>query len=164
MQSAKDSFYMALRDRLASVNPNRAITLEGTAQPAIVVSENEPATGAVPPCDCFRLEFGAAQVPQSHRASDVALLALECSVHYATRGTSADGSDRGRTLAAMDDELLAICAPARVTIRDYTQRPPADLGTSAFWTEPQFGEMDPAGAELQRKATLTIYFHAKEIA
>ena len=40
MQAAKDSFYMALRTRLAGLNPTRTMVIDGVTVPAIVVREN----------------------------------------------------------------------------------------------------------------------------
>jgi hypothetical protein len=46
MQGAKDSFYMALRSRLAVLNPARTMVIDGVTVPAIVVRENlEPRFG-----------------------------------------------------------------------------------------------------------------------
>ena len=46
MQAAKDSFYMALRERLAALNPARTMVIDGVTVPAIVVRENmEPRFG-----------------------------------------------------------------------------------------------------------------------
>ena len=42
MQSAKDSFYVSLRDRLAQYDPQRTATIDGVTRPAIAVVENEP--------------------------------------------------------------------------------------------------------------------------
>lgn len=164
MQSAKDSFYLALRDRLAVVNPGRTVVLEGTSQPAIVVTENEAVSGDVLALDCFHLNFGAAATPQSYRTGDVPLVSLQCAVSYATRGSSEDGVGRGRSLGALDEELFAICSPLRVPICDYTKTPPAPISTNAFWTMPELGEVESSGSELQRTATLTLYFFAKESA
>ena len=41
MQNAKDSFYMALRTRLATINPERTVLLRGTMRPGILVEEAE---------------------------------------------------------------------------------------------------------------------------
>jgi hypothetical protein len=41
MQNAKDSFYIALRTRLAALNPERTILLRGTKRPGILVEEAE---------------------------------------------------------------------------------------------------------------------------
>ena len=40
-----------------------------------------------------------------------ALMAMECVISYHTFGTVESGVDRGRTLAALDTELLSICQP-----------------------------------------------------
>ncbi len=39
MQNAKDSFYMALRTRLAAINPERTILLRGAVRPGILAEE-----------------------------------------------------------------------------------------------------------------------------
>jgi len=42
MQFAKDSFFLALQQKLAGLNPARTITLNGATDPAVVVVENLP--------------------------------------------------------------------------------------------------------------------------
>ena len=37
MQAAKDSFFMALRDRLMALNPARTVNLDGVSVPGILV-------------------------------------------------------------------------------------------------------------------------------
>ena len=54
MQNAKDSFYMALRTRLAALNPDRTVLLRGTVRPGILVEEAE-APFSQPPNDVFML-------------------------------------------------------------------------------------------------------------
>ena len=74
MQSAKDSFYSALRDRLAVVNPGRSVTLQGVARPAIFVAENEPIISAAPPAECsLRLQ---ALPPTSNRRMTIDALII----------------------------------------------------------------------------------------
>ena len=65
-------------------------------------------------------------------------MSLECVISYYTLGTVQSMVDRGRVLAQLDDELLAICQPTNTEKWDYTQSPSADLGTSVFWTQPYF--------------------------
>ena len=48
MQFAKDSFFLALQQRLAGLNPQRTVTLNGTTVPAVVVAENLPPSSAAP--------------------------------------------------------------------------------------------------------------------
>jgi len=65
MQFAKDSFYMALRERLASSNPQRTVTLNGATRPAVVVAENELVIPVEPLPDAFYIEWGAAQAVET---------------------------------------------------------------------------------------------------
>ncbi len=167
-QSAKDSLYAALRTRLAALNPQRTVTLAQQDVPAILVEENEAVTFGVGTglCpvrlfDCFYLRFGAVRT-LNPSSSALAPFTLDCAISYRTRGTRDDATDRGRTLAALDGELLSVAAPPRTAHSDYTQAPPLDLGTPVFWTAPQFGAIESVGAELRRTAQVTVFFYAQE--
>ncbi len=46
MQNAKDTFYLTLRNRLATVNPARTMTLRSVTRPGILVEDAEPFTAA----------------------------------------------------------------------------------------------------------------------
>ena len=170
MQFTKDSFYMALLQRLVSLNPNQTVTLNGTTRPAIIVAENELVIPIVPLPDAFYIEWGAAQVLKQDYASR-ALMEIDCVISYHTFGTVQSGVDRGRTLGDLDMELLSICQPAWTSKRDYTQSPSADLGTQIWWTLPTFGKVAgseapptealPRGTEgvrLERSASLKVFF------
>ncbi len=176
MQFAKDSFYMALRERLAAVNPGRVIAMNGVTRPAIVVVENETVSAAEPVADAFHLYWGAARVSKAHSGGERPLMALECTIAYRTAGSGDSGADRGRSLGALDEELLAICRPGWTGKRDYTQSPAVELGTNLVWTTPELGETETvgeapsswrkaraaaSGARLQRAASMTIYFFAE---
>src|SRR6266851_938943 len=151
MQFTKDTFYITLRDRLATLNPVRTVTLNGVTRPAVVAAENEVVVPVRPLPNAFYLEWGAAQaVPQ--QTGDRAVLALECLVSYHTFGTVESGVDRGRSLAALDTELINICQPGTTPKRDYTQTSPADLGTSIVWSTPQLGKI--VGSEASRGESL----------
>jgi hypothetical protein len=170
MQAAKDSFYMALRDRLAALNPARTIVVDGETRPAIVVRENsEPHFAAALP-EAFYLDWGSVQVVEETRP----ILGMECEVWYASEGASQSGVDRGRALAEMDGELMRICAPPCTQMRDYRQSPSVDLGAGVFWTMPLLSS--PPGTEpiqkqwrsasdglLQRRAQLRVYFFLPEV-
>ena len=171
MQFAKDSFYMALRERLAALNPNRTVTLSGATRPAVIVAENELVIPIEPLTDAFYLEWGAAHEVE-RQAGSRALMQMECLISYHTLGTCESGVDRGRTLTALDMELLSICQPRRTSKRDFTRSPSADLGTSVLWTGLQLGEV--SGSEgpssltrgsqkvrLERKARLQVFFFAE---
>ena len=118
MQPTKDSFYIALRDRLVAVDPNRTVTLDGATRPAIAVIENEPPTGAPLLCDAFYLHWGNAR-PAALSAGT--LMAMDCTISYCTKGSMQNGSlDRGRDLASLDSDLLAICSPPQTAKCDYS--------------------------------------------
>jgi hypothetical protein len=170
MQFTKDTFYIALRDRLATVNPSRAITLNGAIRPAIVVAENEGVIPVRPLPDAFYLEWGAAQAiaPQQGRGS---LFSLECIISYHTFGSTESAVDRGRTLASLDGDLLAITEPPCAPKLDYTKTPAAPLGTNIVWSVPKLGKVvgseaprneslprASGGVRLERTASLSVFF------
>lgn len=146
MQFAKDSFFLALQERLAALNPARTVTVNGTTIPAIVVVENLPPSAAEPQANAFYIEWGAANVMDGH-AGNAALMSLECAISYYTLGTVASMVDRGRVLGQLDDELLGICQPPNTEKMDYTQSPSADSGTKVFWNQPAFDEAVTSGVE-----------------
>ncbi|HSA93469.1 MAG TPA: hypothetical protein VLE48_10695 [Terriglobales bacterium] len=159
MQFAKDTFYVALRDRLAALNPARIVFLDGVNRPAVIVAENEPATSTGALLDAFYVVWGAVRAVESAARSLRPLLALDCAIVYRTRGTDdMSGVDRGRMLATLDIELLQIFSPHGAPKLDYTQTAPIDLGTSVFWLPPQLAEPVNVGGELRRTARTTVYF------
>jgi len=138
MQSAKDSFYVALRDRLAALNPQRTVFLDGVTRPAVVVVENEYITATGPLPEAFYIAWGTVQPLPAMRDGQPALLALDCTISYWTAGSAEkQGIDRGRALAQLDSELLAICSPPSTAQCDYSQSPPLGLGTNVLWTMPE---------------------------
>jgi len=170
MQFTKDTFYIALRDRLAIVNPSRVITLNGTNRPAVVVAENELVVPVKPLPDAFYLEWGMAQTVLQ-QTGDHAIFSLDCVISYHTFGTVESGVDRGRSLAALDTELLSITQPGSAPKCDYTQTPAANLGTSIVWSTPQLGKVvgseaprqeglprGTSGIRLERTASVKIFF------
>jgi len=170
MQFTKDSFYMALRERLAALNPQRTVTLNGATRPAVIVAENEAVIPVVPLSDAFYIEWGAVQLAARQTGSRE-LMEMECVISYHTFGTVESGVDRGRTLGELDVELLGICQPQHTAKQDYTQSPSVELGSNIFWTSPTLGKVEgsqgpktealPRGNEsvrLERSATLTVCF------
>ena len=166
MQFAKDSFYMALRERLAALNPQRVVSLNGVTRPAVIVAENEPVVPVEPLPDTFYIEWGAMK-PISRHSSPRPLLGMDCVISHHTLGTVDSEVDRGRTLAQLDTELLSICHPAHTTKQDFTQSPSVNLGTFVFWTTPDLGDVSGIIArentnkrvQLERKARLTVFFY-----
>jgi hypothetical protein len=95
-------------------------------------------------------------------------------ISHHTFGSKQSGVDRGRALAALDMELVAICQPQWTSKRDYTQSPSVDLGTNIFWTFPVFGKVVGGealrseglprlseGVRLERSASLKVFFFSE---
>jgi hypothetical protein len=186
MQFAKDSFLLALQQRLAGLNPARTVTINGATVPAVVAVENLPPAASEPLPNAFYLEWGTATVLGGH-AGNAALMKLECRISYYTLGTVQSMVDRGRTLGQLDDELLGICQPTNTEKCDYTQSPSIDLGTTVFWNQPTFEEATTGGVEdntvnyqargvrramyeqdyqdgrLERRATFDVFFFSEVI-
>ena len=157
MQPTKDSFYVALRDRLVAFDPNRTVTLDGVTRPAIAVVENEPPTGAPPLCDTFYLRWGNAH-PTPLAAGT--LMEMECTISYCTKGSIQNGSlDRGRDLASLDNDLLAMCSPPQTPKNDYSSGSPAGLGSTIFWTPPVLNAAKSTSPYVGREIAVTVFFY-----
>jgi len=157
MQSAKDSFFAGLRDRLAALDPARTVFLDGELRPAVVVAENSAVTAAAPLPEVFYISFGGAQVivPGARRP----LLRLEARIAYRTRGSDdKQGVDRGRALAALDLELAQLLSPRFTAKTDYAQTPPAALGSAVLWSAPEFQPVESVDGELRRAASVFLFF------
>jgi hypothetical protein len=171
MQAAKDSFYMALRARLAALNPARTIVIDGVAVPGIVVRENMEPQFDEAQAGVFYVDFGEMLIAESTRP----MLGMDCGIWYASEGTAGgSGVDRGRVLAEMDRELVLICKPPHAELLDYTQSPAADLGEGVFWTMPELGnapgalpiakqQWNAGAGRVARYAQLRVYFFLPEI-
>ena len=159
MQNAKDSFYLALRSRLAVVNPERTLLLRGAVRPGIVVEDAE-ASCSQPPADVFVVRWlGLA----ADLDLPLAMSALECDISYCTSGTQAFGGlDRGRSLTKMDQELLAILQPFSTTKFNYAVQPAAPLETQIFWDEPAFASTTMQRDRLSRTARLVVYSYEEQ--
>lgn len=153
MQAVKDSFYMTLRQRLAQLYPARTLANDG--RPAILVRENEHESWTASN-DAFYLRWlSDAKLPPD--ASSAGWHALSCEIVYCTGGTDgALGDDRGRALAELDAELLAILNPEQAPLLDYTQDPPADLRTTLLWTSTILQDAKDNGCVLGRSARITV--------
>ena len=135
MQNAKDSFYMALRTRLTTINPERTILLRGAVRPGILVEEAEAPFSQLPN-DVFVLRWLGLGVDMDLGST---MAAEQCEILYQTCGTqSFGGLDRGRSLSEMDEELVAMLQPFYTPKLNYTATPPAAMLTQVFWDEPVF--------------------------
>jgi len=165
MQFAKDSFYVAMRERLASLNPGRTIERNGSTRPAIIVAENElPNTGARF-SDTFYVEFGEARPVKTGFVPP--LMSMECFFWYQTHGDGESCIDRGRKLGQLDLELLNMCHPSYAAKRNFLQSPSVDLGSGIFWSGPvlegvkERDRLDGGGRKIERWARLILYFYAE---
>jgi hypothetical protein len=163
MQFAKDSFYVALRERLASLNPARTIERNGLKRPAILVAENELPSAAPRFADAFYIEFGEATPVKTE--CEQPLMSMQCFVWYQTQGDCESSVDRGRKLGRLDFELLAMCYPPYAKKRDFMHIPSVDLGTGIFWSLPvleapkEKERIDGGARQIERWARLMLYFY-----
>lgn len=162
MQNARDTFYVTLRDRLAAVNPARAIVLRGVTRPGVLVVENELASATMP-VNAFCLQWTALSVDTQ---GGLPLVTMVCEVRYATDGDAGNGGmDRGRLLSGMDAELVAAvsASPQSVAKMDYVGAAggsglaPVVMATNVFWSDAVFGAAVANGERLERVATVEVF-------
>jgi hypothetical protein len=159
MQNAKDSFYMALRTRLATINPERIVLLRGTVRPGILVEEAE-ASISQPLSDVFILRWLSLGVDMDLGST---MAVLECEIAYQTCGTqSFGGLDRGRSLTEMDVELVAMLQPFYTPKLNYTATPPAAMLTQVFWGEPVFGPVVTQRDRSSRSVKVMVYSYQEQ--
>ena len=157
MQATKDTFYITLRDRLVAVDPARTIMIDGATRPAIVVVENESPSTPPTLCDAFYLYWSAARVARPEAGT---LMEMECVISYRTKGSDANGNqDRGRDLASLDNDILAICSPPNAEKCDYSTGTAVDLGSAIFWTLPAFSALVNGPPYLGREVSVTVFFY-----
>lgn len=157
MQTLKDSFYVALRDRLAALDPARTGFIGGQTRPALVVRENEAPAASPDDAGVFYLEWNELRTVAGTQTARRPLMALTCAVHYSIEGSeSLSYQDRGRLLATMDEELLTISSPAKAPSKDFSSTPATDLGATIVWTRPTFEPLRIDGKRLSRTASLQV--------
>ena len=155
MQSAKDTFYVTLRDRLATLNPVRTIVMRGVTRPGVLVEENE-LVSAIHPMDAFSLRWSKLRVDT--RAART-LVSMQCEVRYSTDGTEGNaGMDRGRLLAGMDAELAsAVNASPQSAAKVNFASGGTAMGTRVFWGDVLFGDTGVDRERLSRVATVEVF-------
>jgi hypothetical protein len=159
MQNAKDSFYMTLRTRLTTINPERTILLRGAVRPGILVEEAEAPFSQLPN-DVFILRWLGLGVDLDLGST---MAAEQCEIIYQTCGTqSFGGLDRGRSLSEMDKELAAMMQPFWTPKMNYTATPPAAMLTKVFWDEPGFGPIAIQRDRLSRTASVIVYSYQEQ--
>ena len=157
MQATKDTFYVALRDRLVQVDPNLTAVIDGVKRPAIVVAENEPPSPLPRQDETFYLYWGGAHPVQPATST---LMAMDCTVSYTCLGESDTGGvGRGRRLGALDADLLAMCAPGQAHKNDYSGGSAIDLGSHIFWPAPQLEPLKVEAKQVGHQARVTVFFY-----
>lgn len=154
LQGFKDAFYVALRGRVAVGNPARTAVVRGVVRPGVMVVENELPGGAVDgiaPVDAFCLRWTGLRAENKETGS-AGLVAATCEVRYATDGqTGGAGMNRGRALAAMDDELRAALDGAP----QWAELTPG--GARVFWSDVAFGPVVMRSERMERTATVEVF-------
>jgi hypothetical protein len=159
MQNAKDSFYMALRTRLALINPERTILLRGAVRPGILVEEAEAPFSQLP-SDVYVLRWLGLGVDSDLTST---MTAEQCEILYQTCGTqSFGGLDRGRLLSEMDEEVTAMVHPFYTPKLNYTATPPAAMLSNVFWNEPTFSPIVTQQDRLSRSANVTVFSYQEQ--
>jgi hypothetical protein len=159
MQNAKDSFYIALRTRLAVVNPERMILLRGSLRPGILMEEAEAPFTQLPN-DVFVVRWLGLGADLDLSS---AMTAQECEIVYQTCGTQAFGGlDRGRALSEMDEELIAMLQPFCTPKLNYAVQPAATMSTQVFWDEPVFTPVVTVRDRLNRSAKVVVYSYQEQ--
>jgi hypothetical protein len=159
MQNEKDSFYMALRNRLAALNPERTVMLRGAVRPGILVEEAEAPFNQLP-SDVFVLRWLGHGVDVDLAST---LVAEECEILYQTCGSqSFGGLDRGRALSQMDEEVVTILEPFYTPKQCFTATPAAAMLTQVFWDEPAFTPLVTQRDRLSRSAKVMVYSYQEQ--
>lgn len=155
MQSAKDTFLLALRDRLAVVNAARTVAIRGASRPAVIAEDVELSLGQSDPMDCFVLRWLDEVIDLSE---PLPLHVLQCEVRYATHGTQEfAGMDRGRVLAALDAELAQMLQPRYSALQDFSGSSAVTRTTRVWWSEMEPSPVVMDGDALRRVAKLTVF-------
>jgi len=159
MQNAKDSFYMALRTRLATLNPNRAILLRGAERPGILVEEAEAPFSQLPD-DVYILRWLSLGIDVDLSQT---MAAQECEIIYQTCGSQGFGGlDRGRLLSAMDEEITSMLRPFCTQKFNYMLTPPTQMQTQIFWDEPIVGPIVTQRDRLTRSVKVLVYSYQEQ--
>jgi hypothetical protein len=163
VQGVKDTFYSALRDRVATGNPARTTVVRGMLRPGVVVVENAlpgAAVDGIALIETFCLRWTALRV------DSLGMVIASCEIRYATDGSAGTaGMDRGRALAAMDGELRGAlgASPQFTTQLEFAEvagggaASATDNGTRVFWGDLAFGPAVIRSERMERTATVEVF-------
>ncbi len=170
VQSLKDTFYAALRDRVAQRNPARTVVVRGIVRPGLVVSENElpgAALDGIAPTDAFCLRWTDLRLDVR---GAMPLVTQTCEIRYATDGTlELAGMDRGRALAAMDAELMAAIemspqSSAEIVVAEAAGGGAATMTTketTVFWGDCVFKPVVMRSERMERTAEVEVFCYGE---
>lgn len=168
MQAAKDTFFRTLQSRLAIVNPQRTVEVDGVARPAILVAENEPYPPSKLFFHAFYIHWLGAPAVRGFSRTLAPRYELIAQVEYFVRGTASlqrPFADRGRLMSQLDQELAAILFPGFAEKSDHSVAPPAALGGYLYWRwAPDFRTLiEGDGSILRRLATVNVSFYPENL-
>jgi hypothetical protein len=170
VQLAKDTFYTALRDRIAAGNAARTVVVRGTIRPGVVVAENElpgAAVDGIAPADAFCLRWTELRIDTQ---GPLPLVALTCEIRFATDGSAGNaGMDRGRALATMDAELMTAISTTPQSagssgIQEIAGGGAATVtvtGTNVFWGDASFKPATMRGERMERIAEVEVFSYGQ---
>ncbi len=154
MQNAKDTFYIALRNRLEQLNPARVVTIRAVQRPAILVEDAEASQVQIPN-NVFVLRWTSESLDTQ---LPTILAQMTCEIHYSSSGSETlNGLDRGRLLTEMDRELISILSPQQALKMNYSVSPAVDMQTFIFWSEPTFAAIVKERDQLLRTAKVSVF-------
>jgi hypothetical protein len=149
MEAVKDSFYVALRDRLANAQAGDAAAV------SLFVCENARYAWLAYPDTLYLRWTGEAKLPVG--AQCAGWRTLQCEIGYRTQGSELNSNeDRGRRLTALDEQLLAIISPRKAPLLDCKQDPPLPLDGVLFWTAPELEDAQEKLNGIQRTTKLSV--------
>ena len=150
---------MALRNRLAALNPERTILVRGAVRPGMVVEEAEAPFPQLP-SDVYVVRWLGMGVDVDLASS---LVVEEVEILYSTCGSqSFGGLDRGRALSAMDSEVLALLQPFHTPKMNYAVTPTVQMLTQVFWDEPVFTPCVTQRDRLSRSVKVMVFSYQEQ--
>ena len=159
MQNMMDTFYVTLRDRLATVNAGRVVAVRGQVRPAVVVDENEmPERGL--DAGVFHLQWGERK---TDRSGALPMQMAECVIAFRSSGADAQSTlTRGREMNAMCAELDAILLPVVALKKSFSESGAVVMATNVFWCEQGERVVKSKGELLETTATVLVMSYAEE--
>jgi hypothetical protein len=140
--------------------------VDGIVRPAILVVENEPYPPPKLFFNAFYIHWLGAPAVREFSGVLPPRYSLTAQMEYFVQGTPTlqrPFADRGRLLAQLDLEFIAILFPGTTEKMDYGSVPPTSLGSSLLWRwTPSFQTVADGGV-LRRLTTVNVSFFLETI-